>query len=149
MNSRIKNLKGLKFGKLSVISLGAMSDDGHAIWVCKCDCGGTKMVQGNNLQKKSGTKSCGCLLKQRDIHPSWNKGSVYSIKGDGIYSQKHSWAKAVIKKNGSKCNRCGWDKAPCDVHHIIPKSMGGQNTIDNGEVICPNCHRIEHYGKKL
>jgi len=38
MNSRIKNLKGLKFGKLSVISLGAMSDDGHAIWVCKCDC---------------------------------------------------------------------------------------------------------------
>ena len=24
----------------------------------------------------------------------------------------------------------------------------GLNTISNGEVICPNCHRVEHEGRK-
>ncbi|WP_408509611.1 HNH endonuclease signature motif containing protein [Paraburkholderia sediminicola] len=39
---------------------------------------------------------------------------------------------------------CGWDKAGCDSHHRIPKAQGGAHTIENGMVLCPNCHRIEH-----
>lgn len=41
---------------------------------------------------------------------------------------------------------CEWDRATCDVHHIVPKSEGGQNILDNGVVLCPNCHRLVHVG---
>ncbi|NCQ35041.1 HNH endonuclease [bacterium] len=39
---------------------------------------------------------------------------------------------------------CGWDKARCDAHHREPKAKGGKHTIQNGMVLCPNCHRIAH-----
>ena len=45
------------------------------------------------------------------------------------------------------CSSCGWDKAPCDIHHIIPKSKGGTDNYDNLTYICPNCHRLAHRNK--
>ena len=45
---------------------------------------------------------------------------------------------------GATRERCGWDKARCDVHHRVARCDGGLNTISNGEVICPNCHRVAH-----
>lgn len=42
------------------------------------------------------------------------------------------------------CAMCGWDECKCDVHHIIPKSEGGLDNLDNLINICPNCHRKAH-----
>lgn len=42
------------------------------------------------------------------------------------------------------CAICGWNKASCDVHHIIPVSNGGKNEITNLITLCPNCHRMVH-----
>lgn len=39
-----------------------------------------------------------------------------------------------------KCERCGWDKAPCDRHRIDPKLGYVEGNV---EILCPNCHRIE------
>lgn len=47
-------------------------------------------------------------------------------------------------ERGNKCEKCGWKKSNCDVHHIIPKKDGGTNDEDNLIVLCPNCHRVEH-----
>ncbi len=33
-----------------------------------------------------------------------------------------------------------------EVHHIIPLSEGGEDSIDNVVALCPNCHRKRHYG---
>jgi 5-methylcytosine-specific restriction endonuclease McrA len=44
------------------------------------------------------------------------------------------------------CMCCGWDKGPCDTHHILPKSQGGQYTLENGIILCPNCHRLAGCG---
>jgi len=33
-----------------------------------------------------------------------------------------------------------------EVHHEIPLSEGGEDTIDNVIALCPNCHRKRHYG---
>lgn len=33
-----------------------------------------------------------------------------------------------------------------EVHHIVPLSQGGEDTIENVVALCPNCHRQRHYG---
>lgn len=57
--SKAKDLVGLRFGKLVVLSrYGAAKK--RAVWVCKCDCGKTKTVSTYNLTGGD-TRSCGCL----------------------------------------------------------------------------------------
>jgi 5-methylcytosine-specific restriction endonuclease McrA len=43
------------------------------------------------------------------------------------------------------CEVCGWNEAPCDIHHIIPLSEGGSDVFENYICLCPNHHRIRHY----
>ena len=50
------DIKGQRFGKLVAVSYA-----GNKMWLCKCDCGNTKLVMGMNLRNGS-TKSCGCIL---------------------------------------------------------------------------------------
>jgi 5-methylcytosine-specific restriction endonuclease McrA len=35
-----------------------------------------------------------------------------------------------------------------EVHHIIPLSENGEDSVDNAIALCPNCHRQEHYGEQ-
>jgi len=42
------------------------------------------------------------------------------------------------------CEICGWNESTRDVHHIIPVSQNGKNTLDNVIVLCPNHHRMIH-----
>ena len=56
-----KDLKGRRFGRLTVIERAAGSDSsGCRLWLCRCDCGKEinvmyfSLLSGNN-------KSCGCL----------------------------------------------------------------------------------------
>ena len=59
------SLIGQKFNYLTVID-GPFCEGKYKKWLCQCDCGNIKKVQGNNL--KSGmTKSCGCLHKKNNF----------------------------------------------------------------------------------
>jgi predicted HNH restriction endonuclease len=33
-----------------------------------------------------------------------------------------------------------------EVHHTIPLGKGGDDTVENAQALCPNCHREKHYG---
>ncbi|WP_083854439.1 HNH endonuclease [Teichococcus cervicalis] len=35
-----------------------------------------------------------------------------------------------------------------EVHHIVPLSEGGPDSLDNVTALCPNCHRDMHFGPK-
>lgn len=44
------------------------------------------------------------------------------------------------KIDNSTCQRCGWNKAPCDRHRINPvEGYVPENVL----ILCPNCHRLE------
>lgn len=50
-----------------------------------------------------------------------------------------------------KCALCGWhiDNGPmggCELHHIIPVSMGGSDEKENLILLCPNCHKLSDIG---
>lgn len=39
------------------------------------------------------------------------------------------------------CSKPHSDPGFFDIHHVIPKSEGGPNDIENKQILCPNCHR--------
>ena len=77
--SKIMDLLGRKFGRLTVISR-AESKGGKAYWNCQCDCGKETVVYGSYL-RTGHTKSCGCYNEDKKIkhkmygtpeYRSWN-----------------------------------------------------------------------------
>lgn len=45
------------------------------------------------------------------------------------------------------CSICGRDFGNIDIHHIIEKSAGGDDALQNLVILCPNCHRLAHENK--
>lgn len=53
------DLSGMRFGKLTVLS--ELNGDGkYKTWTCLCDCGNTRIANGNQL-RSGHAKSCGCM----------------------------------------------------------------------------------------
>ena len=42
------------------------------------------------------------------------------------------------------CEACG--KKATDIHHLVPRSLGGQDTIINLCALCRSCHNRVHDG---
>ena len=62
-NSKIKDLTGQKFNRLTVLGLYEIRCR-RSIWLCQCTCG--KQVRATSYSLKEGTtKSCGCWNKDR------------------------------------------------------------------------------------
>lgn len=52
---------------------------------------------------------------------------------------------AVVSLAQSCCERCGIYCGDCGhAHHRIPRSRGGQWTIENIEYLCKECHATAH-----
>lgn len=113
---------------------------------CACGCG--ELIPDRNERGRLQRYAARHFRRNPETRPrtSWNKGRVYVIKKIKVYKTKTSYAAACRRVFGDACMNCEWDRATCDVHHIVPKSEGGQNILDNGVVLCPNCHRLVHVG---
>lgn len=73
---QVKNLIGLRYGKLVVIEQTKSDKWGKSQWKCHCDCGNEATVSAGNL-KSGGTISCGCFKKEllhetKEIHGDTN-----------------------------------------------------------------------------
>lgn len=55
---KLKDLTGQRFGRLTVICRKG-SKNGHVAWLCKCECGKTKVIRSCDLVNGKST-SCGC-----------------------------------------------------------------------------------------
>jgi len=56
--SKIIDLTGKKFGRLTVLGLASL-ENSVTFWHVRCDCGKEKVIRRSNLY--GGAKSCGCL----------------------------------------------------------------------------------------
>lgn len=59
-----RDLRGQKFGRLTVIERAGSDTGRNALWVCKCDCGNEKVVAGYRMLRGT-TTSCGCARKEQ------------------------------------------------------------------------------------
>ena len=93
-------------------------------------------------------------MSKKRIKPGkeWNYNYRHDVKYEGKDRSKIiEWCRMnngitdeIAKIWFKSCSVCGWDKMKCDLHHKIPKRLGGKTTIENLTVLCPNCHRLEH-----
>jgi len=52
-----------------------------------------------------------------------------------------------MEERGTKCERCGYKKY--EILHVHHKNRNrNDNSMENLEIICPNCHYEEHYLEK-
>ncbi|HAS6064727.1 TPA: HNH endonuclease [Vibrio vulnificus] len=61
----------------------------------------------------------------------------------------------VLERAKGNCECCG-ELAPfmrskdgtpyLEVHHKVFLSKGGEDSVENAEALCPNCHRKKHFG---
>jgi hypothetical protein len=47
---------------------------------------------------------------------------------------------AVFKRDGGKCVQCGYIGEYIEYDHIIPRSKGGPNTVENIQLLCRKCN---------
>lgn len=47
----------------------------------------------------------------------------------------------AFARDGYRCTYCGSEAGPFEIDHIIPRSKGGENTLDNVCVACRFCNR--------
>lgn len=88
-----EDLTGKKFGKLTVISRDSnkIGLERGSFWNCECECGEERSVSRHSLVNH-GTKSCGCLQKE--------KASEKALEGNT--AAKNSWIRKYRKRAKSE-----------------------------------------------
>lgn len=90
-----KDLTGLTFGRLTVIKRAGNIGDRRTTWLCKCECGNEKIIEGDSLRSGK-TKSCGCIRsetmrKKKLIHGFGNERlwDIWKHMNNRCYNTSH------------------------------------------------------------
>ena len=79
------DLVGQNFGRLTVLNYEGRDSYSRHSYICKCSCGKIKIISRNSLIRndgKDGTKSCGCLGRERGANnPAWKGGRWKTKEG--------------------------------------------------------------------
>lgn len=106
----IINLEGQRFGKLSVVSFAGINKDHKATWLCKCDCGNSKIISGRSL-RRGVTKSCSCIHKDQLRKRITKHNETYSLESMIWSSMKQ---RCLNKNNKSYSNYGGRGITICE-----------------------------------
>lgn len=80
-----EDLRGRRFGRLTVIDASPRKDGHSSWWVCQCDCGNIKEVSRSCLIRGA-SKSCGCLKHERAVAHGKQMMSKHGWYGTRVYS---------------------------------------------------------------
>lgn len=110
---KFKDLTGLKFGRLTVLSKGKTHRQPNGkttiYWNCICDCGNSEIIEvRGDMLKSNKTLSCGCYHKEKckeiftgnqyrkkynTYDLSGDYGIGYTLKGEPFYFDKEDYDK--------------------------------------------------------
>lgn len=117
------SIKGMIFGRLTVIEKRGVARNRSSMWACLCTCGKEVVVIGSSL-KNGNTRSCGCLRKER---------LVASITTHGLSGGRHFTPRLyrIWRNMKSRCNNKNTPKF---------KNHGGR-----GIALCEEWNRYENF----
>ena len=76
---KANDLTGKRYNRWTVLRRSGSTKNGHAVWLCRCDCGQEREVLANNLRRGESV-SCGCFKVEERAkihgsrHPKWKGG---------------------------------------------------------------------------
>ena len=73
ITGKFKDITGIRFGNLTVLSMYGKDKYGKILWRCKCDCGNETITHGRSLVNGH-CKSCGCLRNANRAEEGKYKG---------------------------------------------------------------------------
>ncbi|ALY08058.1 hypothetical protein BhaS171_00002 [Bacillus phage vB_BhaS-171] len=82
---RVKDIRGVKFGKLTPIDYVEYKD--RMSWECRCECGNIRHVRNDDLTRNK-VVSCGCYRDERNRTANLQHGLGSKKVRDSIY---HAW----------------------------------------------------------
>jgi len=134
------DLRGQVFGRLTAIEPTPKRYNGNVVWLCRCECGGTKEVNSNAL-RMGGVKSCGCLNHQ-PIKGRQRTRLGCSVEG----CDKAAKGKGLCPKHYERKKRLGTTKLPPKVKKVCSVDGCSRPVRSNG--LC-NMHycRLRIHGK--
>lgn len=159
--SKLKDLTGQRFEKLTVINRAENTKQGMTQWLCKCDCGNEIITTGINLRSNH-TKSCGCMriAAQYDSHKKYNQynlsgeyGIGYTSKGEEFYFDLEDYDKIkdycwyinsdgyVISERKTMMHRVIMD---CPDDKLVDHKHGDSTRNDNRKENLRICTRQEN-----
>jgi len=149
----IKDILGLRFGRLIVLKLSKNQKIGYgAAWICKCDCGNIKEINGKHL--RSGlTKSCGCWQKEVMLSINLIHGfKITDVEKDYRYSTYRGMIKRCYDEKAKNYKNYGgrgirvcssWLKSIFNFINDIGERPTKYHTLDrienNGNYTPQNC----------
>lgn len=122
---KLIDLTGQRFGMLTVIERDYSEPIGRgyqARWVCKCDCGGSRIVTGDKLTSGK-VKNCGCTSvrneKKKRVLEKLKKANVEYDPKSGYYYKMDA-----NKSKDSLCWGCIRAAAPMELQCEWVKTSG-------------------------
>lgn len=118
MCSKLKDISGMKFGRLTITAhLGLIGNGRGHWWEAKCECGTIVKVEGSSV-RTGWTKSCGCLAREkarkagdRTRTHGLSKTSTYSIWDSMIQRCENPARKDYDRYGGAGITVCErWHK---------------------------------------
>lgn len=82
---------GQRYGRLIAISRVENDRWNNAKWLCQCDCGKEKIINGMDLNRGT-VQSCGCLksdAKMGEKNPRWGGGKTITLGYPQIKDRAH------------------------------------------------------------
>lgn len=92
------DMTGERYGRLTVIRLDGRDKRGLCMWLCECDCGNTKVLNGSEI-RRGNVRSCGCLnrelARERFTKHGYSRTKIYS-----------EWKKMIQRCKGNNAYNC-------------------------------------------
>lgn len=98
------------------------------------------------------SQECANLDKKESKIQLWLNGEFDGVRGSNQLSQ--TIRDYLLEKNNYSCELCGWNKinpitkkCPLEIHHRDGNCLNNSN--ENLQVLCPNCHSLTENYKAL
>ena len=113
------------------------------------NCG--KELIGDKKRNKYCCQQCQFDYQYKQYIEKWKNGQESGLKGQ--YEISNHIRKYLFEKNNNSCQKCGWSgvnpitgNIPLQIHHKDGDCLN--NSENNLELLCPNCHSLtETFGK--
>jgi 5-methylcytosine-specific restriction endonuclease McrA len=152
--SKLKNLQGQRFGRLTVLELVGKNKPGRYSWHCLCDCGKTVTVTSSSLVQGK-TKSCGCIRNEKTRQRNRKNSGLKSANWNPLLTAEHrirrrlglnQVRRQIFLRDNYTCALCGQHGGVINAHHMEPWSKNPTLRFDRDNMVtlCDGCHKKFH-----